>query len=178
MKSTSYAALTSLLLLGACSTTNQKNHISNLSPIMEEKQETKEENQKTITKYIYKDQVAPSSVFFSFDSSNLESEAQHALNKIIAIANQSETKELIVDGHTDEIGNEDYNYALSGRRAEEVAKYLKNNGFTGNIKIRAHGKSKPCKQGLSDRKNDLQQAAINRRANIGSIKSTKTIVEQ
>ena len=49
--------------------------------------------------------------------------------------------QVTIAGHTDPRGDEEYNVALSLRRAEAVASYLRENGFEGRIDVVAKGES-------------------------------------
>jgi outer membrane protein OmpA-like peptidoglycan-associated protein len=48
-----------------------------------------------------------------------------------------------VDGHTDSIGTDKYNIALSQRRAESVLLYLKGHGVTNTLTAKGYGKADP-----------------------------------
>lgn len=48
---------------------------------------------------------------------------------------------ITIAGHTDPRGDEAYNVALSRRRAETVASYLRENGFEGQVDVIARGES-------------------------------------
>jgi outer membrane protein OmpA-like peptidoglycan-associated protein len=44
--------------------------------------------------------------------------------------------EIVIAGHTDDVGSDDYNLVLSKRRSKAVADYLANKGIT-NSRIRS-----------------------------------------
>ena len=51
---------------------------------------------------------------------------------------------IYLEGHTDDVGNSDFNLQLSQKRVQAVADYIKSKGFNeSNIKISWHGKSQP-----------------------------------
>jgi outer membrane protein OmpA-like peptidoglycan-associated protein/uncharacterized protein YegL len=55
------------------------------------------------------------------------------------------TLEILVEGHSDQLGNEKLNISLSNRRASSVKKYLINKGISpSRIKIKGYGSSKPA----------------------------------
>jgi outer membrane protein OmpA-like peptidoglycan-associated protein len=61
---------------------------------------------------------------FEFDSALLTPEAQRQIDRFIAELKGAEETLLIVAGHTDNIGAEDYNFELGQKRAASVARYL------------------------------------------------------
>jgi outer membrane protein OmpA-like peptidoglycan-associated protein len=64
-------------------------------------------------------------VFFDFDSSALAGRAKQSLDRIAGLIRQSYAgREIIIEGHTDSIGERTYNMRLSGERARSVAEYL------------------------------------------------------
>ena len=48
---------------------------------------------------------------------------------------------VLLGGHTDPVGGEDFNMNLSLARAEALGNYLKSQGFDGSIKVEGHGES-------------------------------------
>lgn len=66
----------------------------------------------------------PGSITFGFNSSELNPAFYSVLDKVAAVANQNPSTILEVAGHTDSVGSDAYNDALSQRRAQAVASYL------------------------------------------------------
>lgn len=69
-----------------------------------------------------------SNFLFGFDKDTLRSEAVTVLNNTVSRLQNSEVQRVRVEGHTDFMGSEAYNQALSERRANVVANYLANQG--------------------------------------------------
>lgn len=65
-------------------------------------------------------------VHFAFDSAALNTEARQTLNKVAqALQGESLAHSCIqVEGHTDALGSDDYNFRLSNSRAQSVVQYL------------------------------------------------------
>ncbi len=59
-------------------------------------------------------------VFFDFDKSNITAEGQKTINDAVAAAKAGGSSQVTLTGHTDRSGSEQYNLALSLRRAEAV----------------------------------------------------------
>ena len=65
-----------------------------------------------------------STVYFAFDSSGIESSERDRLDANNACITKTKGKNVFLVGHTDTSGTEEYNIALSERRAQAVADYL------------------------------------------------------
>ena len=84
------------------------------------------------------------SVDFEFDSIILERNAYDTLDKIAAIMTASRKFKLIVEGHTDSVGTDDYNDWLSKSRANAIRAYLVSRGvFSDAITTYGMGKRRP-----------------------------------
>ena len=86
--------------------------------------------------------AGPYNVFFDFDEASLTADASVLLSTILDdIAKNPEAK-VLVTGHTDTVGSQNYNLALSQQRADAVAAYLAANGVpSGAISKAALGQS-------------------------------------
>lgn len=62
--------------------------------------------------------------FFAYDSSELETAAQQALNANAQLLKQYATWVITIEGHADERGTAEYNLALGERRALAARNYL------------------------------------------------------
>ena len=69
---------------------------------------------------------------FGFDKDILRPEAKESLNALAQRLSNSNVESVRVEGHTDFMGSEQYNQALSERRANVVANYLVNQGVASN----------------------------------------------
>jgi len=69
-----------------------------------------------------------SEVSFDFNSSSIKSTFYSPLNKMADIMARYPQTQIVVVGHTDNVGSEQYNLELSLRRANSVADYLIQNG--------------------------------------------------
>ncbi|WP_298153591.1 OmpA family protein [Flavobacterium sp.] len=68
---------------------------------------------------------------------------------------------IYLEGHSDDVGDSDYNMKLSQQRVQAVAEYLKSNGYlTDQIKIQYFGESKPetRKIAVSNKLKDIRYA--------------------
>lgn len=93
-------------------------------------------------------QVAATTVNFKFNSDKLSSEAKQELDQMVT--NQQNYKRFFVavEGFTDQTGSDDYNAALSRRRADAVVEYLvaQHNIPIYRIHMVGLGKQKPVEE--------------------------------
>jgi len=89
-------------------------------------------------------EVEVSAMLFDFDKSDLRDDGKAELDKLASQLNASKEYDIVVGGHTDSVGTEDYNMKLSERRAQAVVKYLLkkgvNNAYVGSNN---YGETKP-----------------------------------
>jgi len=84
------------------------------------------------------------SVNFDFDKATLRPDAYPVLDAAVETLKQEGPMSVIVEGHTDSIGSEQYNMRLSRRRAETVRNYLVKQGIAASrITAVGLGESKP-----------------------------------
>ncbi len=83
--------------------------------------------------------------FFDFDRATLRAEAKAALDGLLGqLASNRRVSRVSVIGHTDSIGPDDYNQALSERRAKAVHDYLAAHGIAADeIAMRGEGERNP-----------------------------------
>jgi len=83
-------------------------------------------------------------VYFSFDSSNLEDPARNVLQKQAAWLQRYRNVRLQVQGNCDERGTREYNLALGARRAASVREYLVSLGVApSRVDTISYGKERP-----------------------------------
>jgi OOP family OmpA-OmpF porin len=82
--------------------------------------------------------------YFEFNQAELRPQAETALGKIAERAKDVREATIEIVGHADQIGSEEYNLALSQRRADAVRAYLVDQGLSEEaIRIEARGESDP-----------------------------------
>lgn len=86
----------------------------------------------------------PGNITFGFDESNIQQQFYPVLNDVARTLNEYEQTTIDVIGHTDSVGSDAYNQALSERRASAVAQYLVNQGVLADrIFVAGRGESQP-----------------------------------
>jgi peptidoglycan-associated lipoprotein len=100
-------------------------------------------------------------VFFAFDSSNLEGDTKSALEANASYLKSNTNVDVQVEGHCDERGGRQYNLALGERRAKAVRDYLVALGVESKrISTISYGSERPKVEG-----HDEAAWSQNRRAN-------------
>ncbi|GEM_PF-63166 len=85
-----------------------------------------------------------SGLLFDFDSATLKSNARQNLRKLAEILNEDQDTDLLIVGHTDSVGDENYNLRLSERRAQSAANFLISQGVASSrIQIEGRGLYEP-----------------------------------
>ena len=90
-------------------------------------------------------------VFFNYDSSDLDGDAQELLQDQVAWLKQYSDVSIIVEGHCDERGTREYNLALGEKRAQSVKNYLISLGISSErVSTISYGKERPAVVGSND----------------------------
>lgn len=89
--------------------------------------------------------VVMNNIYFNFNEATILPESfQYIDDKIVTMMNKYATMVVEVSGHTDNVGNNDYNQKLSEQRAISVKNYLVSKGIaTDRIETKGFGESKP-----------------------------------
>jgi peptidoglycan-associated lipoprotein len=89
-------------------------------------------------------EVLTTAVYFDFDASELTTESRRRLDEKLPILERHADVSLLVEGHADERGSDEYNVALSQRRAASAKRYLTFRGIAENrIEIAGFGEERP-----------------------------------
>ena len=103
------------------------------------------------------EQPEPFVLFFDFDSSTIDADGNAVIDNAVATAQRLGLVEFSVTGHADRSGSEDYNIALSLRRADAVKAALESRGIAGgDISVGGRGEAEnavPTADGVRERAN-------------------------
>ncbi len=90
-------------------------------------------------------------IYFEFDKDELMPRSFVELNKLLKIMREHPKLSIEIVGHTDALGDEDYNLDLSRRRALAVVNFLQENKISKN-RLRSHGEgeAKPIASNETD----------------------------
>jgi outer membrane protein OmpA-like peptidoglycan-associated protein len=83
-------------------------------------------------------------ILFGYDRSDLSTAAQSSLNKLVTVLEKYPDTDLEIQGHTDSKGTDDYNMALSNRRAGAVSSYITSRGIaSARVTTKGFGETAP-----------------------------------
>ncbi len=85
-----------------------------------------------------------SAILFDVDKANLKDNFKTELDQLAAILNKYADTNILLEGHTDSTGSEEYNRDLSRRRAQSVGDYLASQQVNSTrFEIVGYGESQP-----------------------------------
>jgi OOP family OmpA-OmpF porin len=111
--------------------------------------------------------VLATDTLFDFDKATLVPQGKATLKGLVKKIEADDR--LIITGHTDDVGEEEYNLDLSDQRANAVRNFLIINGIApAQIETIAKGESEPIADNTTE-----EGRTANRRVNISIITTTK-----
>lgn len=112
--------------------------------------------------------VVGSDALFDFNKSDLRPDAQETLEALGPMIQKSGSRVVEIDGYTDSIGTDEYNQALSERRAQTVKSWLAAHGYVAeSTMIKGFGKKQPIAPNSNpDGSDDPKGRQRNRRVEI------------
>ncbi len=106
-------------------------------------------------------------VYFDTNKSNIKGTSVETLNKLAGILKEYPKTEILVEGHTDSAGSDEYNMGLSKLRAESVTNYLIGQGILGGrFTTKWFGETQPVADNAT-----AEGKSKNRRVEIGIVAS-------
>ncbi len=109
----------------------------------------------------FKHSVVTGAAIFEFDTINITATNEEAFNDICGYLKENPTAKLVIEGHTDNIGDYEHNKVLGQKRADLIAKKFTDAGVTNKIEAVSYGEQKPLAP------NDTEEGqAANRRVDI------------
>ncbi len=130
-----------LALLAGC---GKKNTDDGLTPEPGDAALTAEEQQAAA-------QITNGTIYFEYDRFDLKAESQNVLRQKAQVMKQYPQLRVVIEGHCDERGTEEYNLALGERRARAAYEFLLNLGVPSNqMEMVSFGKLHPAVQGSGE----------------------------
>jgi outer membrane protein OmpA-like peptidoglycan-associated protein len=93
----------------------------------------------------------PDGILFPFDSASLKPEARDNLRELAQSLRDNARTDVLIVGHTDSTGRDEYNQGLSQRRARAAADFLAGQGVDrGRLRTEGRGESEPIASNESE----------------------------
>ncbi|MCK4738556.1 MAG: peptidoglycan-associated lipoprotein Pal [Deltaproteobacteria bacterium] len=153
MKNTFKLIICALLVAGLGLTGCGKKPIKTKSPVETVKPKPKIKTPKapidiSSGRDIPEDVAVIEDVFFDYNRYSVRGDMRDVIKENARALNSDSSKRVLIEGHCDERGTEEYNIALGDRRAQAIKKYLQNLGVSSSrITTRSYGEQKPfCEQ--------------------------------
>lgn len=128
------------------------------------------QNFDTGTRVIFADRIMDcghlrlENVYFAFESDRLIDFYLEKINPLLDVLNHNPKWKVELQGHTDNMGTDEYNAELSEKRTNRVKDYLISKGINKHrITIKGFGASRPLVPNEKDRQDDPEGRARNRR---------------
>ncbi len=101
-------------------------------------------------------------IFFDFDKFELKAESISSLKRLVKFLQENPNVNILITGHTDNVGTPSYNQQLSLQRAQSVQKYLVQEGMhPARVLVEGKGDKEPVVPNTT-----LENQALNRRITI------------
>jgi outer membrane protein OmpA-like peptidoglycan-associated protein len=114
-----------------------------------------------------------SGVYFDTNKSNVNVKSQAALNKLAGVFAEFLDTNILVVGHTDNAGKDEYNMTLSQKRALSVTNYLVNKGLqTSRFTTQWFGETQPKYDNTT-----AEGRTKNRRVNVAIVPNEKMVTQ-
>ena len=112
-------------------------------------------------------------MYFATNKYNINDKSQATLNKLANVFSEYPDTNILVVGHTDDVGQESYNMTLSKNRAQAVTNYLTGRGLnSGRFTTNWFGESQPMYDNST-----AEGRSKNRRVNIAILPNDEMIDE-
>lgn len=104
--------------------------------------------------------IVLNNVLFDFDKAYLKPEGKAEVDKLVAEMKKYPGDTVVIEGHTCDIGDANYNMGLGQRRADAVRAYMVQMGIANDrIQTVSHGETKPAIANDSDANRKLNRRA-------------------
>lgn len=95
--------------------------------------------------------IALDTVYFEFDSSALTPEAMENLRAMAAALKALDGTKLLIEGHADERGSNEYNLALAQKRADAIKAFLMSEGVSETaVQTASYGEERLAAEGHTE----------------------------
>lgn len=111
-----YSMLLGIILMAACRTPQQKKHAYMKRTYQALRKAVKEAEVSNLNDSVRV--IFPDNLMFAFNSSTIKPELRPSMKRLSRAINKFDKTVVLVAGHTDNVGEEEYNNKLSAQRAD------------------------------------------------------------
>jgi peptidoglycan-associated lipoprotein len=87
-------------------------------------------------------------IYFDFDKANIRKDQLERIEKNLQYLKENKNRKVLIEGHCDERGTTEYNFALGERRARAVMDYFTKGGIAGDrLQTLSKGEEEPVDPG-------------------------------
>lgn len=98
----------------------------------------------TLNRIIPNQEIVLKDIYYNFDKADIREDAKPSLNNLVNILKLNPKIRIELSSHTDCRGNDNYNLALSQRRAESAVQYIIKQGISADrIEAKGYGETEP-----------------------------------
>lgn len=106
-------------------------------------------------------------IYYDFDKASLKPKSITELNKLLKLMQEKPTMRIEIGSHTDNYGSNEYNRALSQRRAQSVVNWLISKGISKDrITAKGYGEERP----IASNDDEIEGRELNRRTEFTILK--------
>jgi len=136
-----------------------------ITPVTQIRNDTLQGVQTCLQPFKTNEPIVLKNILYDFDKADLRPESKNALDHLVALMNDNPEFKIELSSHTDSIGSDAYNLALSQQRAEACVNYILSKGIRKErIYAKGYGKSRPAASNtLPDGKDNPVGRQMNRR---------------
>ena len=88
--------------------------------------------------------VLNNDILFQYGKTDLSNDSKKTLNQAVELLNQIPNRSLVIQGHTDSVGSEEFNMELSEQRAKKVYDYMMGQGLDiKKVSYKGYGEARP-----------------------------------
>ncbi len=117
----------------------------------------------TLEKPIVGNKYVLKNIYYDFDKAELKKESDTELHNLLKLMQSNTTMKIEVGSHTDNLGEKEYNYNLSQRRAQSVIDWLATHGISkSRVVAKGYGEDEP----IASNDDEEEGRALNRRTEI------------
>jgi len=136
-----------------------------ITPVTQIRNDTLQGVQTCLQPFKTNEPIVLKNILYDFNKADLRPESKNALDHLVALMNDNPELKIELSSHTDSIGSDAYNLALSQQRAEACVNYILSKGIRKErIYAKGYGKSRPAASNtLPDGKDNPAGRQMNRR---------------